>query len=109
MPAPTLGNGVRDVLQRVGGAGVLCDEILRVVHLAALAIHGNVLQHAAKADGVVDLGLPLFGEVDGLGVAAPLEVEDALVGPAMLVVPDKAPLRVGGERGLAGPGESEEE
>ena len=48
-------------------------------------------------DGVVDLRFPLLGEADGLGVASPLEVEDPLVGPAVLVVTNEAsasgPLR----------------
>jgi hypothetical protein len=56
-----------------------------------------------------DLRLALLVEVDDLGVAAALEVEDAVVVPAVLVVADQLALRVGGQRGLAGAGEAEEE
>src|SRR5690606_39422119 len=48
-------------------------------------------------------------EVDGLGVAAALEVENAVVIPAVLVVTDQLALGVGGEGGLAGAGEAEED
>lgn len=41
-------------------------------------------------------------ERDGLGVAAPLDVEHALVAPAVLVVSDQRPLGVGGQGGLPG-------
>jgi hypothetical protein len=43
-----------------------------------------------------------------LRVAAALDVEDAGVAPAVLVVADQGPLRVGGERGLPGAGQPEE-
>src|SRR5215213_6960214 len=108
MPRYALGDGVLDVLQGVSGAGVLGGVPVLVVDLAALAVHRDVLQHAPEADGVVDLVLLLLGEVDGLGVAAPLEVEDALLGPAVLVVAYQPALGVRRERGLAGPGEPEE-
>src|SRR5207253_8977926 len=61
---------VVDVLQGVSGTGVLGDVIILVVHLAALAVHGDVLQHAPEADGIVDLWLLLSREVYGLRVAA---------------------------------------
>ena len=58
---------------------------------------------------MVDLGLVLFLEVDALGVAAALNVEDAVIGPAVLVVTDELALGVGGEGGLDGAGEAEED
>ena len=45
----------------------------------------------------------------GEGTYAALDVEDALLAPAMLVVADQLALRVGRQRGLAGAGETEEE
>ena len=70
-------------------------------------IDHHVLEHRAEADGLVDLRLGAGREADDLGVAAALEVEDAVVGPAVLVVADEAAGRVGAERGLAGAGEAE--
>jgi hypothetical protein len=43
------------------------------------------------------------------GVAAALEIEDALVGPAVLVVADERAVRIGRERGLARAGEPKEQ
>ena len=54
----------------------------------------HVLEHRAEASRRrVDLRLGLGGEADHLRVAAALEVEDAVVAPAMLVVADQVPLR----------------
>ena len=57
----------------------------------------------------VDLRLGLGGEADHLRVAAALEVEDAAVAPAVLVVADQRALGVGRERRLAGAREAEED
>ena len=57
----------------------------------------------------MDLGLVPGVELDHLGVAAALEVEHAGVAPAVLVVADQGPLRVRRQRGLAGPGQAEEQ
>src|SRR5699024_11193565 len=51
----------------------------------------------------------LLIQVDDLGVAAALEVEDAVVVPAVLVVADQQTLGVGGQGGLAGAGQAEEQ
>ncbi len=59
--------------------------------------------------GGPDLGLPFLREADHLGIAAALDVEDAALAPAVLVVADQRALGVGGERRLAGAGEAEEE
>jgi hypothetical protein len=74
-----------------------------------LGIEDNVLHHRAEADRVEDLGLALCGESDALGVAAALDVEDALVRPHVLVVADERAARVGRERRLAGAREAEED
>ncbi len=77
---------------------------------AGVGVDGDVLQHGAEmAGGVPDQRLQVFAEVDGLGVAAAFEIEDAVVAPTVLVVADQRPLRVGGEGGLAGAGEAEEQ
>lgn len=55
-------------------------------------------------------GTHLFGaEVDALGIASALNVEDTRVGPHVLVVTDEETVRVGTEGGLAGTAETEEE
>ena len=73
-------NDVLDVVDRVGYAGVL----------------GNAL--VGEVDLAVDVGLVLLGEVDYLGVAAALEVEDTVIVPAVLVITDQAALGICGER-----------
>lgn len=57
----------------------------------------------------MNVGL-LFGrEANALGVAAALNVEDAAVAPAVLVVANEGAVGVGRQRRLAGAGEAEEE
>ena len=101
---------VADVVQREGGARVL-GELLRVeIELARRRIDVDVLEDRAEAlRGRVDVGLVDVAEPDGLGVAAALEVEDALVAPAVLVVADQDALRIGAERRLAGAAQAEED
>jgi hypothetical protein len=70
----------------------------------------HVLEHGPEtAGGGVDLGLVLGREPDDLGVAAALEVEDALVGPAVLVVADEPAVGIRRQRGLAGARQAEEQ
>ena len=59
--------------------------------------------------GLPDLRLGVGRETDRLGVAAALEVEDPLVAPTVLVVPDQQPLGIGRERRLARAREPEED
>mmetsp|Transcript_46496 Transcript_46496/g.120682 ORF Transcript_46496/g.120682 Transcript_46496/m.120682 type:complete len:347 (-) Transcript_46496:367-1407(-) len=101
--------GVGHELQRVGRAGVLGERDVAVVHFTSGLIPNNVLEDRAVPDGRVHLWLLLWREIDGLGVAAALDVEDALCGPHVLVVPDEVALRVGAERGRASPAQAEEE
>ena len=101
-------NDVLDVVDGVGHTGVLGDGLVSEVDLA-LAVNGNVLQQSVALDGVVDIRLRVLIQVDDLGVAAALEVEDAVVVPAVLVIADEQTLGVGGQGGLAGAGQTEED
>jgi len=47
----------------------------------AVLVDSNVLKQSVALDGVVDVGLGLFVQVDNLCVAAALEVEDTVVIP----------------------------
>src|SRR5690625_1033759 len=109
MAADTRDLGVGDEVDGIRRARVLRDRGIGVIALARLLVIYHVLEHGAEADRAVDLGLLLGRKIDGLGVAPPFDVEDTVVGPAMLVVSDQTPARVGRQRGLAGAGEAEEE
>mmetsp|Transcript_41482 Transcript_41482/g.115795 ORF Transcript_41482/g.115795 Transcript_41482/m.115795 type:complete len:303 (-) Transcript_41482:473-1381(-) len=101
--------GIGHKLQRVGSTGVLRDRDVAVVHLPGGLVPDHVLEHGAVPYGRVHLGLLLRRQVDRLGVAAALNVEDALRGPHVLVVSDEVALRVRAERGLARPAQAEED
>ena len=100
---------VADEVDRVGPAGVLRDACVVEVDVVAVLVVDHVFEHRAEPERLEDVGLRLGSEVDRLGVAASLDVKDARVAPAVLVVADQEPLRVGGERGLACAREAEEQ
>jgi len=102
--------GVGDEIERIGRAGVLGLGAVVEINLAGIFIEHAVLEHRAEAlGGRIDLRLGLLRQPDALGIAAALEVEHAIRSPAMFVVPDQRPIRIGRQRGLAGTGEAEED
>ena len=109
LAARALEAAVGNVLDGVAHAGVLREGDVVVVGVAVL-VEDDVLAQGAELDGAEDLGLALLGEAVALGIAAALDVEDALAhGPAVLVVTDEQALGVGGQGGLAGAGQAEED
>ena len=109
MPRHLGRQGVRDLLELVGGARVLGLRVVVEVE-PPVPVDDDVLEHGPeRVRGGEDLGLGLGGEVDRLRVAATLEVEDAVVAPSVLVVSDQPPLGIGGERRLPRAGEAEED
>jgi len=99
---------VVDVVDRVRDTAVLGLGHVVVVG-RAVGGDGHVLEEGVGGDGLVNVRLVLLAQVDGLGVAPALEVEDAVVVPPVLVVADQVALRVGREGRFARPGEAEEE
>ncbi len=97
-------NRIGDELYRVGSPGVFRVADVAVIRSPGSGIDDNILEHCAEPDRMVDLGFFFGGQVDALGIAATFNVEDAGFTPAMLIVPDQPPQRVGGERGLSGAG-----
>ena len=85
-----------DVLHRIGSPGIFCVADIAVIRRPGFAVDHHILEHRAEADGMVDLGFLLRGQIDALGVAATFNVEDAGLAPAVLIVSDKPPLRIGG-------------
>ena len=101
---------IAEKMQRVGGAGVFGQRAVVEIGYPGVGVDDHVFQQRAEAEaGVVDLGLGLGREVDRLGVAPALEIEHAVIGPAMLVVADQNAGGIGRERRLAGPREAEED
>ena len=101
---------VRDRGQRVGAPGVLGPAAVVEIEDVGVGVHRDVLEHGAEHPRRgMDRGLRARREPDHLGVAAALEVEEAVAAPAVLVVAEQRPVRVGRQRGLAGAGEAEED
>lgn len=100
---------VLDVLDGVSATSILSQGDVVIVDLTCDGVKDNVLKDGAEADSVVDIGLLLSGEANALSIAATLDVEDTLVGPAVLVVTDQSTLGISRQGGLAGTRQTEEE
>lgn len=77
------------------------DSLVVKVHLSGVLIKHHILQHCAKLDGIPNLRLILPLQVDALGIAAPLNVEDTIEAPAVFVIANQWSGRVCGQCGLA--------
>ena len=100
---------VGDKVDRVRRARVLGLLVGVVVGHARLRVVDDVFQDRAEAlRRGVDLRLRFLVDADRLGVAAALEVEDAALTPAVLVVADEPARRVRRQRRLAGAAQPEE-
>ncbi len=85
--AQTVLCGVRNVADGIRSAGVFSQGRVIEIELASHGIEGNVLQNRAEAPGCgIDFWLRLSRQIDHLGIAAALEVEDAVIAPAVLVI-----------------------
>ena len=110
MAGALLRESILDKGERISRAGVLRHRVVVQIHVAGDGVVNHVLDDGPEAAcGGEDLRLGLGRESNDLGVATVLEIEDAVVTPAMFVVADQAALGVGGQGGLAGAGEAEED
>ncbi len=100
-----------DFLDKVDGiayAGVLCNALVGEIDFA-FCVNGNIFQKGVAADSIVDIGFAFFVEVDNLGIAATLEVEHAVIVPAVFVITDEQTFGIGRQCGLTGAAETEED
>ena len=98
------GRSVRDEVEWIAGPGVLGMRSVVEIEMAGCRIDYDILQPRAEALGRgVDLGLSLARELDHLGVAAALEVEEAVLAPAMFIVADQSARWIGRQGRLARP------
>ena len=90
---------ILDELYGIGAAGVLGKADVCIIYQMVLIEH-HVLEHRAETERLEDLRFVLRRQIDGLGVAAAFDVEDAIVTPAMFIVTDEMAFRVGRQRRL---------
>ena len=84
---------VLNVLDRIGNTSVLGNALVSEIDLA-FSVYSNVLKKSISSDSVVDVGLGFLVEVDDLCIAAALEVVNAFVVPAVLVIADQQSLGI---------------
>ena len=101
--------GIRDVLNRIRAPCVLSNANVIVIRRAGDRVVHYVFEDAAKADGVIDVGFLLGGEVDAFGITTSFDVKNASIGPDMLVISDEKTVRVSRQSGLASSRKTEEE
>ncbi len=74
-----------------------------------MRIDHHVFQDRPETNDVIDLWFRFFREADGLRVATALEVENAVVAPAVLIVADEPFAGVGRKGCLAGTRKAEKQ
>ena len=101
--------GVGDIVQGISHPGVFRNAAVGEIRHPVLGIHHHVFHDGAEPDRPVDFRLAVFRQVDTFGIAAPLDVEYAVVPPAVFIIPDQGTLRICRQGGLAGAGQTEEQ
>ena len=97
---------VRNEIQWIAGARVLCERPVRQIKLARNG--GPSRRFPARVpkrwEGRKNLRLSRSRKVDHLGIAAAFKIKDALIAPAMLIIADQCTAGICGKRGFAGTG-----
>ena len=88
------------MLQRVAAATVFRQPRIAVVGVTLFVQH-HVLNDRSPANSIPDHGFIFAAEIDGFGVAAPFDIENGPLRPAVLVIANKVAIRVRRERGFA--------
>ena len=84
-------------MERVSATHVGGEAVIVEIKLFGVFIKDHVLDHGAEFfGGGVNLGLCLSAEVDRLGVAATFEIECPVIRPAVFIVTNQRPARIGG-------------
>ena len=99
---------VVDMVDRVRNTSVLSNLLVSEIDLA-FSVNSYVLKESVTLDSAVDVRLVFLREVDNLSIATTFEVEYAVIVPSVLVITDKATLRVCRESGLTSTRETEED
>jgi len=100
---------VLDVVDRIGSAGVFGQRIVVIIDVASRFVEDGVFENGSELDGVINLRFAFSGKMDALRIATAFDVDNAFVGPVMLVVADELAARLSGEGRLARSGKTEEQ
>ena len=95
------------MIDRIRNTGVFGNALICEIDFAVL-VQSYVFKQSVTFDCVVNIGLGILVEVDDLCIAATLEVEHAVVVPAVFVVADEQAFGIGGKSGFAGAAKTEE-
>ena len=75
-----------DVMQGISRTGIFRQHNIIIIGHAVF-VQNNIFQHRILANGSENLGLRVFAQVNALGIAAALDIKNAVLAPAVLVVP----------------------
>ena len=102
--------GVGDIADGIGATRILCKASIIEIEFARCLIDHDVLKDRAEAFRCGEnFGFGFRRKADHLGIATALEIEDAAIGPTVLVVADQRAVRIGRQCCLAGARQSEED
>ena len=82
------------MINRIGNPGILRFRSIIKIHFS---IRGNnhILQQGIPFNGIENIRFTLLAQVDGLCIASPFKIEDAIIVPSMLIIPDQGTFGIG--------------
>src|SRR5690606_10419183 len=89
--------GITDKMQGVRYARILRDGSIVEIDTIGTGMKNRVLYQCTGTNGAEYFRLFLFGKVDGFGIAATFEIEDAVLCPAMFIIANQFAAWVGAE------------
>ena len=95
MSGDTRDLGTGNELDGISTPSVLRDAGVAKVDPSVVLVEHDVFQNGAKTKGPIDLRFRFELQVDRFGVAAAFDIENARLGPNVLVITDELPVGVG--------------
>jgi len=81
-------NRVANVTQRIGSAGILSDPLIVEIDIPCNRIKNDILENrAVSLSTCIDFGFRSRRKPDHLGITTVLYVENAVLSPAVLIIP----------------------
>ncbi len=90
------------MINGVADPGVLGNRGICIVHSTTTPLKGCVLQQCTKLDRIIDHRFFPWRQVNRFGITATFKIENAGIGPPVLIVSDQPSVRIVGKRRFTG-------
>ena len=102
-------DGIRNIIERICRPGILRIPGIKVIRLPGCRVEHDIFQNGTITDCIINERFRLERKPDTFCITAALNIENAMIAPAMLIITDKLPVRIRRKRCLAGTRKSKEQ